>query len=170
MNDTARNVAQVIINSARENGFLAGTLTVIPELADAEKKLFVRMLAHVHSRRASSTSTRQELSIDEISSLFTFVLAKAAELVTWYAGGKLEEPVLDGMLDGKIPLYADDRLTAFCKQCRWPEVAAAALISFAAPKDSDPLLVLMEGLKWSFRISVHLVSIQLERHGMLRTT
>ena len=164
MNEAARSVGALIIGAAQEHGFLEGPLTVIPELAEEEKKLFVRMIAELSRRRAFSGD---ELTVDEISSLFTFVLAKAAELITCHVNGKMDEPALDGMFDGKIPLYADDRLTGYCKQCHWPETAATAFVNFDIPRGADPLLMLFEALKWSFRISVHLAALQLERRGKL---
>ncbi len=164
MNEAARSVGALIIGAAQEHGFLEGPLTVIPELAEEEKKLFVRMIAELSRRRAFSGD---ELTVDEISSLFTFVLAKAAELITCHVNGKMDEPALDGMFDGKIPLYADDRLTGYCKQCHWPETAATAFVNFDIPRGADPLLMLFEALKWSFRVSVHLAALHLEHRGKL---
>lgn len=159
MNITAQNAAQIIVDCARENGYLDGPLACIPSLAEEEKKLFIRMFGELRKHLAGSG--RAELTPDEISSLFTFLLAKAAELTVFYVSGKEEEVSLLGMFDGKIPLYADDRLLGFCRSCTWPKEAAEAFLSNPPVPDEDdpgdPLLVLFEALKWSFRISAHLV-------------
>ena len=112
-------------------------------------------------RKHLETVNRAELTPEEISSLFTFLLAKAAELTIFHVSGKQEEVSLLGMFDGKIPVYADDRLLGFCRSCTWPGEAAEAFLShppvLEEDEDGNPLLVLFEALKWSFRISCHLV-------------
>ena len=54
-----------------------------------------------------------------------------------------------------------DRLLGFCRSCTWPGEAAEAFLSHPPvveeDEDGNPLLVLFEALKWSFRISCHLV-------------
>ena len=159
MNTTAQNAAQIIVDCARENGYLDGPLSCIPALAEEEKKLFIRMFGEL--RKHLETVNRAELTPEEISSLFTFLLAKAAELTIFHVSGKQEEVSLLGMFDGKIPVYADDRLLGFCRSCTWPGEAAEAFLShppvLEEDEDGNPLLVLFEALKWSFRISCHLV-------------
>ena len=51
MNTTAQNAAQLIVDCARENGYLDGPLSCIPTLAEEEKKLFVDMSERVHKDR-----------------------------------------------------------------------------------------------------------------------
>ena len=159
MNITAQNTAQIIVDCARENGYLDGPLACIPALAEEEKKLFIRMFGEL--RKHLADNGRADLTPDEITSLFTFLLAKAAELTVFYVSGKNEEVSMLGMFDGKIPVYADDRLLGFCRSCTWPGEAAEAFLKNPPEVDDeeagDPLLVLFEALKWSFRISCHLV-------------
>jgi hypothetical protein len=159
MNTTAQNTAQIIVDCARENGYLDGPLACIPAIAEEEKKLFIRMFSEL--RKHLADVNRAELTTEEISSLFTFLLAKAAELTVFYVSGKQEELSLLGMFDGKIPVYADDRLLGFCRRCTWPREAAEAFLNnppeVEEDEAGDPLLVLFEALKWSFRISCHLV-------------
>ena len=174
MNEAAQTSARTIVDCARENGYLDGPLSCIPELAEEEKKLFIRMFGEL--KRHLTDAGRAELTPDEIASLFTFMLAKAAELTAFYLAGKKEEVSLLGMFDGKIPLYADDRVLGFCRSCTWPHEAAEAFLQMP-PVDAegeeggDPLLVLFEALKWSFRISEHLIigfledSREAEREG-----
>ena len=159
MNEAAEFAARTIVDRARENGYLDGALSSIPELAEEEKKLFIRMFGEL--KRHLSAAGRAELTPDEVSSLFTFMLAKAAELVVFHLAGKQEEVSLLGMFDGKIPVYADDRVLGFCRSCTWPREAAEAFLAMppedGADDPADPLLMLFEALKWSFRISAHLV-------------
>ncbi len=158
MNQAAQFAAQTMVDCARENGYLDGPLSNIPALADEEKKLFIRMFGELKNHLQKTGS--HTLSPDEISSLFTFTLAKAAELVAFYLGGKREEVSLLGMFDGKVPLYADEEVLGFCKECSWPKEAAEAFLAVPpenVPEDADPLLVLFESLKWAFRISEHLI-------------
>ena len=93
--------------------------------------------------------------------MFTFVLAKAAEIVTAYICGRSDEPSLDGLFDGKIPVYADDGVMAFCRQCGWPSAAGTAFWN-ADRGGGDPLLTLFEALKWTFRIAEHIIIIHIE--------
>lgn len=172
MNSTAQNAAQIIVDCARENGYLEGPLSCIPALAEEEKKLFIRMFGEL--RKHLAEAGRAELTTDEIGSLFTFMLAKAAELTVFYVSGKQEEVSLLGMFDGKIPLYADERLLGFCRSCTWPREAAEAFLNESPAsgdeeEPGDPLLVLFEALKWSFRISAHLVIGFLEDSRPQRT-
>ncbi len=165
MNDAGREIAALMIETACDDGFLEGPLAQIEELAAKERELFVRMIEALSRRRGEAGD---DLSDGEISSLFTFVFAKAAELVTNYVNGKLgEAPSLEGMFDGKIPLYADDALVGFFKQCPWPTAAASAFMDFEIEPGVDPLLALFEALKWTFRISQHLAVTHLEERGVL---
>ena len=158
MEDSARRIAAIIIEAAREHGYLNEPLATIPELAEEEKKLFLRMFEAVRRRREEHGD---ELSCDEVASMFTFVLAKAAEIVTGYICNRNDEPSLDGLFDGKIPVYADDGVMAFCRQCDWPAAAGTAFWN-ADRGGGDPLLTLFEALKWTFRIAEHIVIIHIE--------
>ena len=158
MEDAARRIAAIIIEAAREHGYLTEPLATIPEVAEEEKKLFLRMFEAVRRRREEHGD---DLSCDEVASMFTFVLAKAAEIVTAYICGRNDEPSLDGLFDGKIPVYADDRVMAFCRQCGWPSAAGTAFWN-ADRGGGDPLLTLFEALKWTFRIAEHIIIIHIE--------
>ena len=71
----ARKAAVCIINAARERGYINGPLITAPELGEIEKQLFMKMFAALPgSDRISNCS----LETEQMSSLFTFVFAKAA--------------------------------------------------------------------------------------------
>jgi len=161
MTDQARQIAAIIVEAARENGLLDEPLATIPALAEEEKKLFIRMFDAVRRYREDHGD---ELTCEEVGSMFTFVLAKAAELVTAYICNRSEEPSLDGLFDGKIPVYADDQIMSFCRKCNWPSVAGTAFWN-ADKGDGDPLLSLFEALKWTFRIAEHIVILHIEENN-----
>ena len=160
-------IGALMVEAARENGYLDGPIAVIPELAELEKQLFIRMMREL--QKYLERNERQSLEQSEVESMFTFVLAKAGEMVALHLSNSKqdEELSLDGLFDGKIPMYADDTLLGFCKRCRWPSVAGT-LFWNERIKQADPLLALFEALKWCFRISEHLVILELERRKKQR--
>ncbi len=168
---TAQAAALVIVNAARRTDVLRGQVATAPALADSEKELFLRMFRHLAERRATGVN---ELSSDEISSLFTFVFARAAEAVTNMVNGRPDDFSMLGMFDGKVPIYADDRITGAFKLSEWPQNAARAYWEWyeieadaVARRGIDPVLPLFEALKWMFRISSHLAIEQLEADGRI---
>lgn len=165
----AQAVARCIIETARSLNMLDQPIAVSDELANAEKALIVKMFQHMdeHIKKHG-----EELQPDEISSLFTFVFAKAAEAVTNMFNHKEQTFDLTGMFDGRIPLYADDSVTAEFKSSRFPFLCAENYLQFT--KDfagdiagCDPLLLLFEALKWCFRLSCHLAIVVVENHNSI---
>ena len=75
----AQAVARCIIETARSMHMLEHPIAVNNELAEAEKTLIIKMFGKMDEYLAKD---RDELSADEITNLFTFVFAKAAECVT----------------------------------------------------------------------------------------
>ncbi len=161
--EEAIQIARVIVNAAREHHFLGeGPLAQIPELAEDEKKLFLRMFETL--RRERERSGNPSLTPEEIASLFSFVTARAAEAVTQYVNRQPWEPEMLGMLDGKIPFYVDDELGGWLRELNWPGIAGAAFLD--SDSGADPLLALFEALKWTWRIAQHLVIEHLEARGV----
>ena len=72
----ARKAAICIISAAKERGLIDGPLITAPELGEIEKRLFLKMFAALPG---SDKINDCQLSPEQISSLFTFVFAKAAE-------------------------------------------------------------------------------------------
>ena len=104
--------------------------------------------------------------------LFTFVFAKAAEAVTNMFNHKEQQFDLAGMFDGRIPLYADEAVTAEFKSSQFPFLCAQNYLDFTeAESDAlagcDPLLLLFEALKWCFRLSCHYAVTVVENHRKL---
>ena len=154
----AQAAAKCIIDTAVQLELLDGPIATAPELAEAEKELIIKMLAEVKRRCDENNAV---LEPDEISSLFTFVFAKAAEVVTNMYNNQENKFELAGMLDGKIPLYADDKITDEFKRSPFPFNCAQNYLEWfsvnnALLGDADPVLLLFEALKWCFRLSCHL--------------
>jgi len=161
MENYANLVALAMLHTAREKQYLGNEKFIAVEaLADPEKDMVVAMLRQIRIHLARDRRT--ELTGEEMISLFTFVLAKAAEGVSNVAGGKPYEMELVGMLDGKIPFYTDPKLEAFCHSTTFPEDFATAFRTFcdhygeALHREGvEPVLILGEALKWTWRIAVH---------------
>ena len=65
-----------------------------------------------------------------------------------------------GMFDGRVPIYADENITAEFKSSQFPGMCAANYLKFTqdeadALAETQPLLLLFEALKWCFRLSCH---------------
>lgn len=170
MENYSQLVALSVIHTAKEYGYLDGPITVIEKLADLEKDLFVAMLKQIklHLQREQRT----ELSAEELISLYTFILAKAAEAVSNSNGKNDYELELSGMLDGKIPFYCDPVLENFCHKTLFPAEFARGFHEFymhygdALTKEGvQPILILAESLKWTWRIAVHVCYGILEKNG-----
>ena len=154
----AQAAARCIIDTAKSLDLLDGPLNVAPELAEREKALFLAMFSAMEEHRREHGD---QLSADEICSLFTYVFAKAAEIVTDFYNHQTGKVDFSGMFDGRIPICADESITAefksspFPAQCahnylQWVENDAAYLTG------CDMRLLLFEALKWCFRLSCHL--------------
>ncbi|MBO5668646.1 MAG: hypothetical protein J6S43_05930 [Lentisphaeria bacterium] len=165
----AQAAARCIIETARELELLNSPVAVSNELAEAEKKLIVQMIQEMDRHMKTHG---EALAPDEVSSLFTFVFAKAAEAVTNMFNHKEQLFDMTGMFDGRIPLYADDAVTAEFKTSQFPFLCASNYLNFTETQADalvgcDPLLLLCEALKWCFRLSCHLAVTIVENHRRL---
>lgn len=162
----AQHAAQVVIAAARSGEFINGPVFTAPELADSEKELMLKILSAVADKRRRDGDA---LDDETVSSMFTFVFARAAEAVTNYVNRRPNEFSMMGLFDGKAPLYSDERLTGYFKKLSFPGDCAQNfwdwIHSPVVPEGTDPLLALMESLKWCFRISCHIAVTYLEQNG-----
>ena len=155
--DGANAVARAMIAAALHHGYLSAGETVLtaPELADAEKELFLRMFAELkkHLRK----SGRAALSEDEIASLFNFAFGKGAEQAYNYLSGQKQEFDVAGMFQSRVALYVDDHLMNFLKSTPAAAELGGVFLDFQSSGGAgDPILALFEALKWTLRIAVHL--------------
>ena len=63
-------------------------------------------------------------------------------------------------IDGKIPFYTDDDLTAYFKKLTFPADCAQTYWDWYhtdyQDNGTDPILLLFEALKWTFRLGCHI--------------
>ena len=159
---TAQKSALCVVTAAKELGLINGAVTVDEKLAAAEKELMLKVMTEVRKRKSDS-----ELNSDEVSSMFTFVYARAAEAVTNLANNQKNEFDMMGLFDGKVPICAEEILTGYFKKLDFPTVCARNFWAYYEEglDNSDPALALFEALKWCFRLSCHLAVICLEEHN-----
>lgn len=162
----ALKVARVIVASAKANGYLEGELSVLPELADAEKQIFLQIIAALD--RHLDGAKRDHLTLEEIASMFSFVFAKAAEAVTNVARHMKMQFDMVGLFDGKIPFGADDFLRNFCHTSHLAGDFAEVFLAWRETeegRDVDPRLSLLEALKWTWRITAGISLEKMEQRG-----
>ena len=102
----AQHAAMVVIEAAKKGELIDGPVFTAPELAEAEKELILKILNAVAEKRRRDGDA---LDDETVSSMFTFVFARAAEAVTNYANSRPNEFSMMGLFDGKAPLYADEQ-------------------------------------------------------------
>ena len=158
-------VAYALVNAAKEKGYLAGPVTVIEDLAEPEKALFVRIAASIIQYAENKPSG--ELSQDDILSLFIFVYAKAGEMVfKWRHGDKNYANVsLDGIFTGQVAISADEKMLEYFSELKFAEDMAIAFSvwnennpDYCEENSVHPLLPLLEALKWTWRITVDIAA------------
>lgn len=158
----AQKSALCVITAAQELELIDGPIAVDERLAESEKELMIKIMTAVRERKSSG-----ELTADEVSSMFTFVYARAAEAVTNLANHQENNFDMMGLFDGKVPLCAEDILTGHFKKLDFPTVCARNFWKYyeAGLDNADPALALFESLKWCFRLSCHLAVRCLEDHN-----
>ncbi|MBR7104061.1 MAG: hypothetical protein IKC65_03880 [Lentisphaeria bacterium] len=162
----AQQAALTVIEAAQKGEFINGPVFTAPELADAEKELMLKILTAVADKRRRDGDS---LDDETVSSMFTFVFARAGEAVTNYVNNQPNEFSMMGLFDGKAPLYTDERITGYFKKLNFPGDCAQNfwdwIHSESVPQGTDPLLALMESLKWCFRITCHIAVTFLRENG-----
>lgn len=162
----ARKAAVCIINGARDRGYIDGPLITAPELAEIEKQLFLKMFAALPQNGKISDCA---LSSDQMSSLFTFVFAKAAETAAQlYEGVEKVELDTEGMFDLNVPIAAGELLNNYGADLDFPSVCMERFIELSQESDfTEPFYSLFEALKWSYRISFHIFWDFLEQQNKI---
>lgn len=162
----ARKAAVCIINAAKERGFIDGPLITAPELGEIEKQLFVKMFAALPG---SDKITDCALTAEQMSSLFTFVFAKAAETAAQlYEGVDAVELETEGMFSLSVPIAAGELLNNYCADLDFPAVCLERFLKLSEEEDfSEPFYSLFEALKWCYRISFHIFWDYLEQQSQI---
>ena len=159
----AQQSARCVIAAAETAGLLDRQIAVDPAFAASEKTLMIAVMRELSDKQCA------ELAADQISSLFTFVFAKAAEAVTNFANGRPDQWDMLGLLDGKTPICAADQITGKFKMSAFPTDCARNFWEFyvSGRTGSDAMLCLMEALKWCFRFGCHYAVSCLEEAGFV---
>ena len=114
MDEKSLKVGKAMLACAIDKGYFdGGEFMVIEELAEVEKNLFLEMFRRLEKHR--EYEKRNELTVDEISAMFSFVFARSVEAVVNYYNGNPQELDYMGLFDGKIPFYCDDKLISFAQ-------------------------------------------------------
>jgi hypothetical protein len=162
----AQHAALAVVQAAKKGEFINGPVFTAPELAESEKELMLKIFTAVAEKRRRDGDA---LDDETVSSMFTFVFARAGEAVTNYVNNQPNDFSMMGLFDGKAPLYADERITGYFKKLSFPGDCAQNfwdwIHSDAVPAETDPLLALMESLKWCFRITCHIAVTFLKENG-----
>ena len=164
----AQRIARALAGFAREEGFVTGPVLIAPEAAAAEKELFLKMFAELPRHKGNFVDGG--LSGEQISSLFTFVFAKAAETAARLYEGMTDIHLsTEGMLSGNIPIAAGELLNDFSTDQSFPDRCTTAFLELSAEAPfSAPLFALFEALKWCFRLSFHIFWTYLEEQSNLK--
>ncbi len=149
-----QDVAGIMIQSARDAGLLSGSLAVVPELSDLEKKFFVLLIAELSGEELC------ELTQDEISCLFNFVTAKACEVISCWNNDQAIDFGFEDMLNPEVPLIGDSDVISEIRASEVSRIMCEAFFTWMAEKAPDepegnPMLPLMEALKWNWRITIN---------------
>ncbi len=154
-------IAQSIVNIAKEKRYITGPLSMAPELAESEKPLLSMILTE--TRKHVESKPEQHLEFDEINSMFLYVYAKAIETVyNWHEGSDYL-PTEDGLFGGKVPFLASEAMQKHFQKLPLAEDLFGAFQNWT-DENSDycevhgthPILPIIEALKWTYRISMSL--------------
>ena len=164
----ARQVARAVMDAARECGILENHLNTAEELANFEHFLFTSLFDALRNYGADpdDADSPDELTVDEINSLFNFVFARSAEAVTWLRKGDRVAPYefdTEGLLTGTAPYHAAPEISLkiqchvdFPTKCAEKFLNLAEILRNHTDDNTDPKLLLFEALKWCFRFGCHL--------------
>ena len=94
--------------------------------------------------------------------MFTFAFARGVETACTLTAGQEVKFSLDGMLEGRMQISANEDLIVSVKESKFPVTCAEKYLDwFENVRDEDkeePLLCLFEALKWTFRFGCHFAS------------
>ena len=149
-----QQVAAVMVEAARSSGLLGKTLAIVPDLSELERKFFIVLIAEL------SKEELRELDQDQISCLFNFVTARACEAVSCWNNGQAVDFGFEDFLHPEVSLIGDEHVIAEIRSGEISRIMCEAFftwLSEQAPDNpaGDPMLPLMEALKWNWRITIN---------------
>ncbi|OGV37911.1 MAG: hypothetical protein A2020_10065 [Lentisphaerae bacterium GWF2_45_14] len=151
--------SKAIVGKARKKGFVKGKLTVVPELLEGETLLFTFVAKAIRERVDSKD--HEELDMQEICNLFTFIYAKGGEAAfNWHSGNDFTISPR-GIFDQAVPFSASPDMIEYYNAKKLPEEMFEAFHhwvinepSFCIENAVHPLIPLLDALKWTYRISL----------------
>jgi hypothetical protein len=149
-----QQVAAAMIGAAKSSGLLGRTLGIVPDLSELERKFFIVLIAEL-SREELDT-----LDQDEISCLFNFVTAKACETVSCWNNDQAVDFGFEDILNPEAALTGDGDVIAEIRSSEISRIMCEAFFTWMAEQapdnpESDPMLPLMEALKWNWRVTIN---------------
>ncbi len=161
-------IAEVIISAAQEHEFLRDSMGFIPEIFESEKDLISAISEKM--REYTELKNSEELSEDDLLSMFSFVYAKGAEVVSKWRCKQQFDFKVEGLFSGSHELYADGDLLRVMKSIPVAETLFSAFSewhndhpTFCAENDIHPIMPILEALRWSYRVAVNMASEFFER-------
>lgn len=155
------DIAKNIINIAKENRYITGPLTVAEELSETEKPL-LSMIA-TETRKHVENKMDKSLDYEEIASMFLFVYAKAIETAYHWHNGTTYVPLESGLFGGEVPLTVDSEMQQHFHKLTVPtdlfigfQLWNEANSDYCSIHGTHPIVPILEGLKWTYRISLSL--------------
>ncbi len=148
------DIARAMVAKAADSGLMGGPLGVVPELSDLEKKFFVVLMAEIHQDELD------EFTQDDIVRLFNFVTAKACETVSCWHSDRDVDFGFEDMLEPEVALQGDGDVIEEIRRSEISRIMADEFFNYMdanpLPPEADPMLPLMEALKWNWRITISL--------------
>lgn len=159
-----REIARCIIDAAEANGYLSGGFAVNELLAQYEHDLFISIAAK--TRELIDSRDERQLYLPEMHSMFLFVYAEAAAVLSAMHGGRqVSGSDFSSLFSGRIALEVEENLLELVKETPLADQLYEAFMDwvednpdFCERNKIDPLLPLLEALKWTFRVSCTFVA------------
>lgn len=153
-------IARVMTDAAREAGFFHDALEVIPEICETEKRFFMALILEL--KRLG----KDQLSQDEIYQIFNFVSAASGSAICcWHTNTEAKFNFAD-IFNSEAAINASETVVMELRRSEVARIMADTFLGIAekdiAEITADPMLALLEALKWHWRISAHLAIGALE--------
>ena len=163
-------IAEAIVSAAQEHDFLRDSLGFVPEIFESEKILITAISGKM--REYTEMKGNEILSEDDLLSMFSFVYAKGAEVVSkWRCNQEFDFDV-KGLFSGSHELYADGDLLRVMKSIPVAETLFTAFSewyndnpTFCGENNVHPIMPILEALRWTYRVSVNMAIEFFERQN-----
>ncbi len=163
-------IAEVIISAAQEHEFIRDSMGFIPEIFESEKDLITAISGKM--REYIELKNSEELSEDDLLSMFSFVYAKGAEVVSKWRCNQEFDFNVQGLFSGNHELYADGDLLRAMKSIPVAEKLFSAFSewyndhpTFCGEHDIHPIMPILEALRWTYRVAVNMATEFFERQN-----